>query len=155
MYENGWFLWKEISAEINHFFYKIANLFDVFSKFGRGDVELFFETAIEKARVVKPRNVCDVGNGIGGGKQKIFRIVQSLRQEIFSDRLSHIFLERVANVLFGVGDIFCDFAHGHIVKIGGTEQIQNVLNPAGERRAVELRVVVGHKQQNGRSDASA
>ena len=58
-------------------------------------------------------------------------------------------------MLFGVGDIFCDFAHGHIVKIGGTEQIQNVLNPAGERRAVELRVVVGHKQQNGRSDASA
>ena len=58
-------------------------------------------------------------------------------------------------MLFCVGNIFCDFADGHIVKIGRTQQVKDVLNPAGDGSTIELRVVVGHKQQNRRSDASA
>ena len=69
---------EKIPAGINHFFYKIVNLFDVFSKFGRGDVKLFFKASIKETGVVKPRNACDIGNGIGGGKQKIFCVIQSL-----------------------------------------------------------------------------
>ena len=58
-------------------------------------------------------------------------------------------------MLLGIRNVFGDFAYGHTVKVRGAERIQNFLYPVGDARAVELSIIVGHKQQDGRSDASA
>ena len=78
MVSHGWFEWEISSAQANYFFYKLACLFNVFSQFRWGDVELFFKASVKETGVVKPRNIGDVGNGIGGGKQKIFCVIQTL-----------------------------------------------------------------------------
>ena len=116
---------------------------------------MLLEASIKKACVVKARGGCNAGNGVGRGKQKILCVVQPLLQEIFRDRLSHVFFEGVANMLLCIRNIFCDFAYRHIVKIGRTKQVEYVLYPAGESRSVEMGIRIRHKQQYRRSDTTA
>ena len=71
-------------------------LFNGLTKFRRGDAELLFEATIEKTGVIKPRNVGDVCDGIGGGKEQVFCVIQPLIQKIFGDGLPHVFFEGVA-----------------------------------------------------------
>ena len=79
---------------------------------------MLFEASIKEAGVVEAGEGCDAGDGIGGRQQKVFCVVKPLLNEVFRDGLSHMFFERIANVLLRIRNVFCDFANGHIVEVG-------------------------------------
>ena len=103
---------------------------------------MFFETSVKERFVVKPCRVSDVRDGIRRLQNKVFCIIKSLLKEIFGKRRADIFLEHIADVLFGEGNVLRKSIYRIPIKIRRFCIIDNLPDPIGNRLVVCLRGVV-------------
>ena len=103
---------------------------------------MFFETSVKKRFVIKTRYVSDIRYRIGGGQNKVFRIIKPLLKKIFSNRHSDVLFKHIADVLLRKRYVFGKFTYVALIVIRRFCVIHNLSYPVGNRFTVHLRIIV-------------